>query len=403
MKTFSAAQIEEFNLIFSRATKAHKKGHLPAAQRDYERLLALFPQAPLLHYNLGLVDFARQEYHRAAQCFLRATELQPNEADAWYNLGLCRKKLGELAAAVSAYEHYLELAPQSVDGHYNLGNCHQEMHQFGQAIICYEKALALEPDHLSANNNLAYVYHREGLVGEAIVRYQEVLRLKPGHQAAAHMLAALCGDKVTRTPVDYVREVFDQYSERFEESLVDTLGYQVPNQLRQLLQRRQEGRRFHRALDLGCGTGLCGEAFGDLAERLIGVDLSPKMLAVAKEKKVYEQLHDREIIEYLREANDIFELIIAADVFGYVGDLEEVFSLLRQRITEDGCCCFSTEAIAAESYRLQMTGRFAHAPEYVTTLAEETGWQVAERTPTVIRHEKGEPVRGDLWVFQPRP
>jgi ubiquinone/menaquinone biosynthesis C-methylase UbiE len=37
-------------------------------------------------------------------------------------------------------------------------------------------------------------------------------------------------------------------------------------------------------LDLGCGTGLCGAWFTDYSARLVGVDLSPKMIEVAKKK-----------------------------------------------------------------------------------------------------------------------
>ena len=48
-------------------------------------------------------------------------------------------------------------------------------------------------------------------------------------------------------------------------------------------------------LDAGCGTGLCGPLLAPYARRLIGVDLSEGMLALAKEKHVYDALIKRRV------------------------------------------------------------------------------------------------------------
>lgn len=401
MENFSVTQIEEFNRLFAKATHAHEQGCLAEAGRYYQQLIRIFPEAPLLHYNLGLVFFAQKKYRAGLGCFEKATHYQPEDHDTWYNMGLCQQKLGRLTAAVSSYQRSLELVPGSVDGLYNMGNCFREMHQFNEAMACYQQVLQINPDHSSANNNLAYVYHREGLTEPAIACYRKVLAANPEHRAAAHMLAALQGEEVDETPVEYVREVFDSFSEYFEQSLVNNLGYKVPEKLRSLLDRWDSERVYSHALDLGCGTGLSGEAFQDVAVKFTGVDLSPNMLAVAQKKKIYHELHDREIISYLEESPNTYELVIAADVFGYVGDLKDLFSLVRERIVENGRYCFSTEKTLAEKYRLQENGRFAHSPGYVAELAEETGWQIAARSPSVLRHEKGDPVPGDLWLLTP--
>ena len=66
----------------------------------------------------------------------------------------------------------------------------------------------------------------------------------------------------------FVRALFDTYAENFEAHLTRDLGYRVPQQIRDSLDRLFAARRFSCALDLGCGTGLWDEAFAT------GVDAS---------------------------------------------------------------------------------------------------------------------------------
>lgn len=48
--------------------------------------------------------------------------------------------------------------------------------------------------------------------------------------------------------------------------------------------------RWSRCLDLGCGTGLSGQAASTICGRLVGVDLSPAMVCRAREKRIYRRL-----------------------------------------------------------------------------------------------------------------
>jgi tetratricopeptide (TPR) repeat protein len=50
----------------------------------YERVLALDPEAPNIHYHLGLIYKERGELNRASAFFQRALEVHPNDKDARY-------------------------------------------------------------------------------------------------------------------------------------------------------------------------------------------------------------------------------------------------------------------------------------------------------------------------------
>lgn len=392
---------DELNQLFAKACEDHQNGLLDAAEQSYLKLLDYFSEAPILHYNLGLVYYGREQYEKARDSFAKAEELHPGDADILFNLALSKKRVGDPVGAIDTYKQVLAIDPASVDALYNLAGCYKDCLQYSEAMEIYREVLRLAPQHQSANNNLAFLYHVAGDIEQAVRYYRRVLESNPDHQGAKHMVAALTGAPVTNSPELYVKDVFDNYAGYYERSLVTELEYSVPNTIRGILDTLFAVRRkFVHGLDLGCGTGLGGQAFADKIEVFDGLDLSAKMIAVAATKGIYRKLHLGSIVSFPKELQDTFDFYLAADVFAYVGDLQETFCLLRQRARHDILFCFSTEAEEGNAYTLQKTGRFAHSPQYIEELAEATGWQVAARQETVLRKEKGVGVKGDLWFLQ---
>ena len=394
---------DKLNLLFSKACDDQRNGHLDEARVGYLALLEYCPEAPILHYNLGLVYYGLGDYGKARDTFARAANLEEGDPDILFNLGLSQKKSGDSGAAIKSFRQVLQKSPQDVDTLYNLAGCYKDNRQFREAREIYHEVLRQAPHHPAANNNLAYLYHLNGEIDMAVLFYKKVLEHNPLHQAAAHMIAALTGTRSTCSPDSYVQEMFDQYSGNYERSLVTELEYCVPTTIRTILDQVVTRKpRYAQGLDLGCGTGLSGQAFADLVDVLDGVDLSEKMIAIAAEKKIYRNLYAGSIANVLAAAEDTFDFILAADVFAYVGDLEETFSLLGQHARQDVLFCFSTESAKGVGYQLQKTGRFAHPPEYIKNIALVTGWQVAAVHETQLRKEQGDWVKGDLWFLRLR-
>ncbi len=390
------------NELFVKASEDYQNGLLDSAGAGYLRLLGYFPQAPLLHCNLGLVYYEQGQYEDSRDSFARAAELEPEDTDILFNLGLAQKKAGDTEGAINTYKRIIEADPESIDTLFNLAGCYKDSGQHAQAVKTYLEVLRIAPGHLSANNNLAFVYHLTGESERAVYYYRKVVELKPNHQAAKHMLAALTGAEVTSSPESYVRDVFDNYSPYFEKSLVEELEYRVPTTLRELVDKGSDWKKtYSHGLDLGCGTGLGGQAFGNMVGVLDGLDLSEKMITLAAEKNIYRKLHAGNIVNFLNTTKENYDFFLAADVFAYVGDLAETFSLLRKCARQDTLFCFSTETLSGHGYQLQQTGRFAHALSYIEEVAGTTGWKITANLKTSLRKEKGSWVAGDLWVLQP--
>jgi len=392
---------DEFNQLFVKAVEDHQNGSLDLAHSGYLNLLGYFPEAPLLHYNLGLVYYEQEDYEKSRNSFARAYDLSPEDMDILFNLGLTQKKTGDLEGAIISYKRILESDPTSLDTLYNLAGCYKDLRQHEKSIETYLEVLKLSPDYLSANNNLAYVYHLTGASERAIFYYKKVLEYRPEHQAAKHMLAALTDAEVTAAPEPYVREVFDNYSSHYEESLVVELEYCAPERIKDFFDKGTDWKKgYDQGLDLGCGTGLGGQAFHDIVNVLDGVDLSEKMIALAKAKNIYRKLYADNIITHLKSSDESYDFYLAADVFIYVGDLVETFTLLRKCARRDALFCFSTETDGGQGYRLQQTGRFAYAPSYIEKVAQATGWKVAESQRTQLRKEKDNWLQGDIWFLR---
>ena len=401
MSTAIKLDHDELNRIFTAAHEDHLEGRLEEAEQHYQKLLKLFPETPVLLYNLGLVYYDQKRFVLARDAFRRAADIEAGDPDIFFNLALSCHQLGDLEGAIEAGKACFSLSPDSMDILYNLSCYYRDIRQDEAAIVACEQILVRDHSHFRAMNNLAYLYHRRGDDDEAMSCYSRVLKLKPDHLGAHHMLNALRGTPAKSSPEEYIRDVFDSYSHRFEKSLVGDLEYRVPEQLRTLLEETTgKGHLFRYGIDLGCGTGLGAEPFKDMIERIDGVDLSPKMIEKAKEKKIYHSLSSGSIYEFLDGLDQKCDFLLAADVLEYIGDLRETFESAAQCSISGALFCFSTEKIESEDFRLRRSGRFGHTPGYIRRVAQETGWEVLACTVKGLRKEKGGWLDGNLWLVR---
>jgi predicted TPR repeat methyltransferase len=160
---------------------------------------------------------------------------------------------------------------------------------------------------------------------------------------------------------------------------------------------------FKAMLDLGCGTGLAGAAFRAKADRLVGVDLSPRMIDAAREKGVYDRLEVCDLLEFLaaeRGAEQHYDLIVAADVFAYLPDLAPVAAAAALVLAPGGFFAFTVETHAGEGVVLGEALRFAHSADHVREAVQDAGLKLLGLDSAATRTEKGVPVPGLVAVAQ---
>jgi predicted TPR repeat methyltransferase len=228
------------------------------------------------------------------------------------------------------------------------------------------------------------------------------------HGARLQLARLGAGDATPAMTQTYVRRLFDQYAARYDASLTEHLAYRGPALLRaaveSVMQAAKRPMRFGSMLDLGCGTGLGGAAFRPSVDWLVGVDLSPAMIAQAAAKGLYDRLVAADIAACLAgEAVDRakYHLVLAADVFVYVNNLAPIISAIACILAPDGFLAFTVETHAGADVRLLPTLRYAHGEAYVRTVLRDAGIAVAHLVKTPVRTEKGIPVDSLVVVAQP--
>jgi predicted TPR repeat methyltransferase len=385
---------------YESAVALHQQGEINRAINLYSQVLQHFPNIAEIHYNLGLAFYELEQFPKAIEAYKKASELSPQDSDILYNLGLAYKMNKQYDNAEEAYLRALEFAEDDQEILYNLGCCYQDAGAIEQACFILEQLLEHTPKHLSALNNLAYLQHLQENFDLARNLYGRVLELDPNRRSAQFMYDTLSGESTQTPPQEYVRELFDQYSEHFEKNLVQDLEYNTYQTLRQAFDDSSRGKNmYEHGLDLGCGTGLAGETFRSACSKLTGVDLSQNMLNQAGKKQLYTYLHCENIIDFTEHTNHSYDLIIASDVLPYLGDLKPLFSSINQCVTSDAIFCLSSEMSEKPAWEIQRTGRYAHNPYYIAQTAAQNDWIILKQFPANIRKENNSWITGTIFVL----
>lgn len=292
-------------------------------------------------------------------------------ADRRYAYGMDLYKARDFAAAIDLFAQAVERAPAWAPAWFALGRARRD---------CFDRA-------------------------GAAAAFRECLRLDPQDALGASLeLARLdAGVTVDAAPAAYVAALFDAYAPDFESALIGRLAYSAPYSIAAAVRAAAPARapwRFARALDLGCGTGLAGEALRSDIAYLEGVDLSEGMIDIARGKGLYDALHGGDILVHLLAPGDPFDLILGADVFTYVGDLSRVMKAVAARLAPGGLCAFSVEKGGPEDWTVRESLRFAHSNAYLLRLAGENRLSVIRLDETVIRKDRGADVIGLIAVLK---
>ncbi len=333
----------------------------------YEAVLTLCPEHPNTHFNLGLLYYEAQDYINAQKHLQKAVNLVEDKQVALRFLGETELNLGHIDAAIEAYSDALKIAPNE-----------------------------------DIEHNLGVLYLRNEDKTKALEHFKKAYEQQPENKTAAHLTAALEGRQSPKAPGSYVADLFNQYADYYDRHVKEKLHYDVPGQLRNALGRcLPQNPHIGRVLDLGCGTGLCGIYFRDLAFTLIGVDISPKMVEKAKMLNAYDEVICTEMIEYLAQPNlAAFDLIIAADVLVYTGDLDPLFKAIISVLNPAGRFAFTTEYLENNTYFLQTSGRYAHSTHYIHDLAKKYSMKIELEESITLREHEGKAIEGRLFIVQ---
>jgi predicted TPR repeat methyltransferase len=286
----------------------------------------------------------------------------------------------------TAYQPIVDVA------HFRLGEHWMLSRQWDYAVYHFTKGIPHDP--AAAHTNLGTIWYKCDQPLKAIEHYQEALKHNPKQTTAYFRLACLDTQQPVppEAPLDYITHLFNQYATGFDHDLLRLLKYNVPTLLYLQWQRHRVTDTIDCCVDLGCGTGLAMVPFRHHIKHSIGIDVSSEMLALARQKMLYDTLHEGDWRHFLQP--NTANLLLAADSWLYCGDWQHVVKIAHNGLCAGGMLLATCEAAPRHvaEWVLQDNGRYQHSKVYLERVFKE--WSKVSVQACILRYHHNKPVTG---------
>jgi len=426
--------------------------YLYSLNRNLEKSIAYYQHilkkldTPEIRMHYGIALIASDNNENAVQQFKYILRSDPKNKKALFYIAQCYYQIRNYGESERHYLFLLTLDSQDIKVINNLGRLYEENGKLDMAIEKYHQAVKIDSNNATVFRNLGKVLIRAGNLDDAEVAYNRSMEIETEHPETYFNLGKLYNDrndperskeyftkalsmdiaKHMENPDEFilavkyflsnledpelfnedkkafVADLFDGYAEKFDTHLVKSLQYKTPQIINKLLSSHIVNKDSN-TLDLGCGTGLCCEYLKSFSNKITGIDLSSKMIDKAHKTNCYDKLFVGEITEVVNQLNKPFDLIVAADVFVYIGSLEDIFEACNKKMRLDSYFIFSTEHLSDSlegDFKLLDSGRYKHSTKYLDQLKRKYGFTLIEHFFCVLRKENGKDVNGCISVLK---
>jgi predicted TPR repeat methyltransferase len=352
-------------------------------------------------WYLAQAYFVNDDYKKSIELAEHIKRYDPYYDQVNALLGHCYLNLNKHDAALKFYLLENEVS-QDAQIYFNLGIIMEIKQRRKDAVLYYQDAIRLDTDYFDAYYNLGNLYLAQGVLDKAEEIYNEAIAIQPNHTDLQFILSALNPDKHNTPdspPTSFIKNLFDQYAPHYDQHLNDTLKFQVPKLILDLIDKNNINNSEKLSiLDLGCGSGLMGELLGKIFIDLVGIDISPEMLNIAEKKGYYTRLIEADI-KSLDNLEQRFDLILISDCIPYMGNLNQLFCFLKNHLVPNGHVCFSYESLAdsdTNNYKLDQTLRFKHSASYVQSILAEHQLGAVDSVSGPLRMNHKKPINGQV-------
>jgi len=435
-----ALSSSKLQALFSKAVKKHTSKKYPEATLIYRKILkdspshvdancmlgTLFAEigetdsalkfllnadklkgdAYLTKNNLGNVYKMIGEYEKAGGYYQQAIHLAPDNIQAYNNLAIIFKRQSQLGPAIELYQKALSLNPQFLEAHYNLGKLYSDKDDSANAFACFQRVVDINPQYAPVHNLLGDYYRAQQQHEKANAHYHRCLDLLETDLYGVQLKLAHFekGELPSRSPDNLIVESYESKASNWDQDVnratMEFLGPQIiKSELDRLYPEANRPTGLN-IVDLGCGTGLCGEYLKPLATSLDGVDLSPHMLKIATEKKLYNTLHCKEILNFLQENASRYDLITASGVIIFFGQLEKLHQLIFSQLNKNGIFIYTAYVSRASDITIRSNLHFSHSEKYLRECADQTSLKIEFLQEIIHEYDYGEAQKGFLVTLR---
>lgn len=154
-------------------------GDIPGAVACYEKALAANTRDPYANYNLGKLRYAQRALPQAEQLLLRALEARPDFREARVLLGCVRLAQGQVQSALQGFEAALRQDSRDLGTLYNYALALRAAGRLAEAQAALKQALTFEPKNADVHAALADVRLALGDSAGALSALEAVLAERP--------------------------------------------------------------------------------------------------------------------------------------------------------------------------------------------------------------------------------
>lgn len=391
---------DHLGAVFQMAQCYHADKAYIKAKSLYEKILRIQPNDPECLNKLGLLHLEQDDFNQGLDHLQQAVKIDPNIEEINHNLACCYLHQKKYQQALEYWLKHLKVN-KDLDTYYNIGVCYLYLGRYEDCTDQLFHVIKQDPLHYQALINLGAAFLQKGQPSLACEYYEKAQKIKPT-TSIAYILTALQQKKSPETaPEDYVTDLFDNYAHHYDNHLCDVLSYSVPERLKQLLTVQLNLKeKSQKALDLGCGTGLSGQAVSAFCHTLTGIDLSENMLEQARKKEIYDRLIHGNILTMHQELTKQHDLIICADTIPYFGALEKLFQTVKDYLKAQGIWVFTIESHYQTDYQLTESARYTHSPDYIKTCARKHGFEIIHSENLHLRSQQKSQIEGMVFIIR---
>ena len=193
----------------------------------------------------GLALYELGKYKEAIQCYDKAIDIDPDDADAYYNKGCALDSLEQYKEVIKYYDKAIEIDPDDADAYNNKGYALYCLKQYKEAIKCYDKVIEIDPDFALAYNNKGCALDSLKQYKEAIKCYDKAIEIDPDYKDAYYWKG------LTLTSLEQYKEAIKCYDKAIDIDSDDKDAYYFKgNALLCLEQYKEAIKCYDKAIDI---------------------------------------------------------------------------------------------------------------------------------------------------------
>lgn len=380
----------------------YQNGDCALALQHYQKAQKISPDSTETHFNLGRTYYRMDNNTDAIKHYQLVLQKLPNHINTLNNLAQIYERTGNTEQAHTYYIKALAIEPDNSAILTHRAELFLQQEDYNQSVEPFIHAIKIDPDNVNAYVGLAMAYTELGQIDKAIQHYERAYELDPDSDSIPYYIEGVqSGSATSKDSNKHIAGLFDKYADTFDNELFNKLDYKAPHLINDYLRDTLDTtKQKYDILDLGCGTGICGQLTRDIAKRLVGIDLSSNMIKKAREQAKYNELIVGEQISCMATYKEEFDIVLSTDVFIYVGDLDASFRAIKEVLRDSGLLVFSTEIIDGDSFMLRSSGRYAHSYNYIKSLSDQYGYTLLMHQDIPLRKEYTRVIQGAIYALQ---